>query len=69
MSPSAAGSGGGGGGETTKPDRVINIRDLPSSIAREVIAEKSHMDSNFNVDVQEKCIRWLSTLHITSHDP
>ena len=61
-------SGGGCGGGEMKPDRVINIRDLPSSIAKEVIAEKSHMDSNFNVDVQEKCIRWLNTLHVSAHD-
>ena len=69
MSVNSGAGGGGSGGSDTKPDRVINIRDLPSSIAREVIAEKAHMDSNFNVDVQEKCIRWLSTLHVSSHDP
>ncbi len=52
-----------GGGRA--PDRVINIRDLPSNVAREVIAEKAHVDSNFNVDVQEKCMRWLSSLHVS----
>ena len=66
MTPPGAGCGVG---SDLKPDRVINIRDLPSSIAKEVIAEKAHMDSNFNVDVQEKCIRWLNTLHLSSHDP
>ena len=64
LSSSAGGSSG-----DMKPERVINIRDLPSSIAKEVIAEKAHMDSNFNVDVQEKCMRWLSTLHVSAHDP
>ena len=66
MTPPGAGCGVG---SDLKPDKVINIRDLPSSIAKEVIAEKAHMDSNFNVDVQEKCIRWLNTLHLSSHDP
>ena len=70
VTPTGATSACGVGGSShPRPDRVINIRDLPSSIAREVIAEKAHMDSNFNVDVQEKCIRWLNTLHVSSHDP
>ncbi len=52
-----------------RTDKVVHIRDLPSSIAREVIADKAHVtETSFHMDVEEKCIRWLNSLHVATHD-
>ncbi len=48
------------------PGRVLHIRDLPSSVAREVMADKADSERATCIDVQEKCLRWLSSLHVSA---
>ncbi len=56
------------GSNNTSQGAVLNIRDIPSSVAEKVISEQSAYKPERTENVRRKCLRWLNSLDLEDND-